>query len=318
MINSCPRFREKAEALSWLASAVPEFELTYRIFAEIVNGDQINGIPVFAQSIADQLSRVTELPLWFNNEIVRIPVNPRSLFWEVDTELDDILESELEIEIAPYYAATSLLNSVIDLNISSTFVCSSLDERSFKKTLAIYEEKLDQLQAGILKMAASEISEAYMISSVRARHVTINKNHRNIYAPAQQLGDLLVSDSSIRHMIVIDGDYAYCLHADGVEKILSKLGLSVPNIVECGRGRLLYMLENIDFNKDTLISHVFRHPIIGYVAIGTTKPAEIYGIGVPADVSAKLDGDDDGDIIDLVPSIVVKNKVMEFVTTTLN
>jgi len=318
MINSCPRFEDKVSALNWLASTTPAFENHYRVFAEIAAGDQINGIPVFSQSVADELSKFKELPLWFDGELTLIPVDPQSLFWEVDTELDDMLESELDITLDPYYAATSLLNSVIELNVSATFVCSSLDERSFQKSLQIYMEKLDYLQAGILKMAASNISESYVIRSLRARHMTINKNYRNFYVPAQVFGELLVSISSVKHMIVIDGDYAYCLKSDGVAKILSRLGLNVEHIVECGKGKMYWLLEHIDFNKDTVISHVFRHPIIGYVAVGSTKPAEIDGIGVPADISQKLDGDDDGDIIDLVPSIVIKNKTLEFVTTILD
>jgi len=124
MINSCPRFEDKVSALNWLASTTPAFENHYRVFAEIAAGDQINGIPVFSQSVADELSKFKELPLWFDGELTLIPVDPQSLFWEVDTELDDMLESELDITLDPYYAATSLLNSVIELNVSATFVCS--------------------------------------------------------------------------------------------------------------------------------------------------------------------------------------------------
>lgn len=318
MINSCPRFDSKRDALLWLAEELPELHDVYVLFSNIIDGDQINGIPVFQQSIADELDKIHELPLWFNGEVTMIPVDSRSLYWEIETELDEAYESELGVEMESYYAATALLNSVINLNISATFVCSAIDEVSFSKSLQVYLDKLNHLEAGILKMAASEITESYVIKALRARHMTISRKARNFYVPAKEFDTLLTSRVTLNHLIVVDGNYAYCHKAKGAAELLGKMGINVEHIVECGLGKLSWLVNHVDLNKDTIVSTVFRHPIIGYVAFGSTKPAEINGIGVPADISEKLDGDDDGDIIDLVPLVVLRNQQVEFVSTTLD
>ena len=169
----------------------------------------------------------------------------------------------------------------------------------------------------LLKNAAGLLDNKDMLA-IRARHITLRKRERNFYAPREQFEEILHKPAIIKHAIVIDGDVAYTYLERGAKKLLDKLGIEVNEIRKVGFRKMQNLLETVNSQTDTVIGHLFRHPIIGYVGVGTIKPANIHGIGVPADIAEKLDGDDDGDLIDLIPGVILKNRKMEFATTILD
>jgi hypothetical protein len=226
---------------------------------------------------------------------------------------------ELGIELDNIYAASSVMTQAISLNVSSTYLFSSIDEKQYETTLRIYLHKLKKLQASILKQAAEIATTNIMMNSIRGRHITLQESFRNILVPRHLLKDLLKKDNIIKHMIVVDDTiaYVYIHNKENVVEILEKLGVEITRIVPLAFHAMKQVVD-YDENTDTLIGHVVRHPIIGYVAVGSMKTANINGVGVPADISEKLDGDDDGDNIDTFPSVLLKNVKKEFVTTILD
>ncbi len=315
----CPRFESIVPALEWLRDNVPNHAEFYELAIQIVNSPVLRGIPVFTKELKDRLDKLTVVPIWMGDHIFEVPVKPYLLYWVVeDQELEELYEElELDFEIDEYYAATAFLNLVIDLNFSATYLFSATTPKSFKTILKIVDERIRELQASLIKEAADIIATRYDILAIRGRHITLDPKFRNFLVPRGKLSEILSKPQLVKHVIVVEGNIAYAYNPDKAIELLHKIGLTnVTKVIKTSFSKIADKLQVTE--QDTVISHLFRHPIIGYVGIGTVQEADIYGIGVPADISQKLDGDDDGDIIDLIPSVIVKNQKLEFVTTILD
>ena len=312
-----PRFETKEDAIRWLRDNVPQYRHVYDLFLKIVNAPLLNGIAVFQKDVVDELEKLNVIPIWFGERIYEFKVKPRQLYWKVESDADEFLEEELDLDLEDYFAATSILTHLIDLNVSATYVFSSISEKQFLASLEIFTEKLQYLQAGLLKEAAKLMDNKQMLA-IRGRHITLDRNERSFYVPKNEFNEIMVKPEIIKHTIVVYDDIAYAYIPKSAKKMLEKMNIHVKKVKKARFNTMKMILEHVDAEQDTVIGHLFRHPIIGYIGVGTIKPADIHGIGVPADIAEKLDGDDDGDIIDLIPSIVLKRKKEEFATTVLD
>ena len=126
----CPRFERHEDALNWLAEQVPEYKEVYKLLAQIETTPSMGGIPVFQQDIVEELNKIKKLPIWFGEKVFELEVEPRQLYWKVETEYDEELAEEFGLEFEDYYAATSLLTYIIELNVSATYVFSSWNNNS--------------------------------------------------------------------------------------------------------------------------------------------------------------------------------------------
>jgi hypothetical protein len=324
----CPRFENDIDAIKWLRDNVPEHYHFYDTVLHVLASPILDGIPVFGEEVKEMLEQINKTPVWLGDKVFEIDVKPRSLYWELQDNFDEMLsdlmkgndmpEFESEFTAEKYYAATALLTTIIDTNVSATYVFSSVESKQFAKTLKILTRNLERIQASLIKVAATEIANKKDIVGIRGRHITLDRSFRNFLAPVDILQEVLKKPQIVRSIVVVNGDTAYTCNLKGVRELLQKFGINgIKRVVRLHFKDMKKLIE-FDPNNDTIIGHVFRHPIIGYIGVGTVQPANINGIGVPADVAEKLDGDDDGDIIDLVPSIIVKNKKFSFATTVLD
>lgn len=286
----------------------------YDIVLEILDCDEVNGIKVFGKEIADKLAGLMAVPVYHNGSVFEIPVMGENLFWKVENG-DSIFE-ELGVETEDLYAATAFLEKIIAVNYWSVRYEAVADKKAAQEWLT---NVFNELEAAVLKQAAQALLADRIVPSIRGRHVTMQQDFRNFVVPEELLVDYLRQHHVWKNMIVVDKDTAYFVNGKDVKKLLNKLGLKVRKFVRVEKQQLKTMVESYDPQTDTLIGHVFRHPIIGYIGIGTVVGApEFTGIGVPADVASKLDGDDDGDLVDCTINVLVKNKKLEFATTLLD
>lgn len=282
----------------------------FQIAATVVQSQQVNGIPIIEQEIVERLQEIEEIPVVVADRIFRFKVDPKMLYWEID-------ETDLSVEdISDFfgcYAATALLVKFIDVNYW-------LQRAGFTANpLQIVTNILDELKATMLQHMAKMVLASRDIKSLRGRHITLDKSFRNFMVPRDLARQYLAIKKVWKHMIVVIDDTAYFHNGRNVKKLLTRLGIKAKRYKKVELDELRTMVQSFNEETDTLIGHVFRHPIIGYIGVGTFVLSDrINGIGVPADVAEKLDGDDDGDIIDATINIMIKGRKLEFATTIMD
>jgi len=282
--------------LNYLSKKYPKYAEFWYIADIVLRANETDGMVYLTPEEAEEIELCDMVPI-LGPEIVEINVTPEMLTWQVQT-----MENEPEI-----WSITAFLRKVIDANLMWSKIELAISDLDRKNLTLAWCKVIEELEAGIIKTAATILANKTKIVGLRAKHMTM-ENVKSIHAPEKYL-ELLNDKNVLRHIIVVKNKRGFTAN-DPIEaqKFLKQLGFNI--IVQKAS---VQQIESMIKEAGTIVSMLVRHPIIGYVAFGTTKIADIMGIGVEASIAEKLDGDDDGDFVELVPLAYFIDPIDEFV-----
>lgn len=272
------------------------------LLVEIENTPRINGIEVVTQDVAEKLERLTEfiIPINLKGDVMKIPVIGNLVF-----EASSILNiEELDEEI---YAVSMHMTNYIRLLKAILKLYTSPNPKYFNKVKDYVIERAEYMIISAMKQCVSDIDYA---PSIRSIHITLKEGYGKFMVPRHKLAKLIKKPAENMAVAYNNGDeyIVFVVDPDGIEDIMNKAGIEKYKVQIVGLESLQEMLKHVKLDDVTIAGSVVRHPIIGAINFGEFEPANIDGIGVPADVAKKIDGDDDGDIPDAVPLLVILEK----------
>jgi len=229
-------------------------------------------------------------------EIIEMNSEDKPLFWRITT----VMGTE-------EWSITAFLKRVMWTNLAwAYYEISKLPEMK-KSALRTYTQSLEMLEAAIIKTAAQIASTERKIVGLRAKHMTM-ENVEDIHVP-KLYTELLKIHSVLRQIVVVKNGQGFTAgNPEACKQILNKIDIDVP-VKRVNINTIRKLLEE----EGTFVSLLVRHPIIGYMVAGTTEISDIAGIGVREDIAEKLDGDDDGDFVEVTPLAYIVGNQRHFI-----
>jgi len=299
-------YRDKFYRLNHLKNKYPQYS-QYWNACEIVllNTDSEAGIATLNESQANEVSKVSTLPIVGTQNPVELSVTPDMLVWKLDD-----MGYNLEIELEDVYSVTALFVEVMKANLAQAFIELTPFDVERKRGLEVYSKILNELAATIVQFAAKVYASEREILGLRAKHMTMREDVNDILVPPEY-ASLFDKYPVLKTIVVVDGNKGFTAgNVDAAKSVLERMGIKVDRVIKVSIDRIKKELSG----SGTFVNVIIRHPIIGYIAYGTSRiRQEIHGIGVNAKIANLLDGDDDGDFVEVTPIAFLKDKDAHFV-----